>query len=60
MRKKAHIFPVIPGEFYSRKMYCLEEYERMVTIIKLRQYRELQYNTNLFMPPNGWTDLTEI
>ncbi len=40
-QKKAHIFLITPGEFYSWKLYCLEDIMKMwlvmVTIIKLTQ-----------------------
>ncbi len=45
-QKNAHIFLITPGEFYSWKMYHLEDINEnvtivMVTIIKLIQYSKV-------------------
>ncbi len=58
---KAHIFLIMPGEFYSGKVYRLEDINTTVTIIKLTQLGIGSCKLrNLFLHQNGLTDLTEI
>ncbi len=64
-QKKAHIFFFTPGEFYSWKCtvwkILMKMWLVMVIIIKFTQYGIGNCNIrNLFLCPNGLTDLNEI
>ncbi len=64
-QKKIHIFLITPGEFYSWKMYRLEDINENVTSYGNHnyaytiRYRQLKIR-NLSLCPNGLTDWNEI
>ncbi len=61
---KAHIFLIMPGEFYSGKVYRLEDINENMTTVTIIKLTQLGIGSckirNLFLHQNGLTDLTEI